>query len=104
MLERPERRRQPGEADDGVEDDVRLGALEQRGQVAADLRGRTPCSAASPSIGVEPEASAHELELGMRVDDLERLAADRAVAPSRATRFTHRRSVPHYVAPKARRQ
>ena len=39
-------------------------------------------------MGCEPEAAAHELELGMSVDDLERLAADRAVAPRSAIRFT----------------
>jgi hypothetical protein len=36
-LERPERRRQPGEPDDRVQDDVWLRALEQLGRVAADL-------------------------------------------------------------------
>ena len=39
-LERPERRVHSGEADDGVEDDVRLRALEQLGQVASDLLQR----------------------------------------------------------------
>src|SRR2546430_11889537 len=37
-FQRPERRRQAGEADDGVENDFRLRALQQLGQVAADLR------------------------------------------------------------------
>ena len=37
VLERPERRVDAGEADDRVEDDVRLAALEQLGRVAADL-------------------------------------------------------------------
>ena len=36
-LERPERRRETGEAHDGVEDDVRLRTLEQLGRVSADL-------------------------------------------------------------------
>ena len=40
VLERPQRRREPGEADDGVQHHVRLGALEQRDRVAADLRVR----------------------------------------------------------------
>ncbi len=39
-LERPHRRRQAGEAERGVEDDVGLRALEQLGRVAADLRQR----------------------------------------------------------------
>ena len=37
VLERPQRGADAGEADDGVEDDVRLGRLEQAGQVAARL-------------------------------------------------------------------
>src|SRR6266487_1253717 len=42
-LERPERRREAGEADDRVEHDVRLRALEQLDEVAAGLRqGREP--------------------------------------------------------------
>ena len=73
-LERPERRVHSGKADDGVEHDVGLSALEQLGQVASDRfqrrvdvveRGRARCGGA-------------ELELGMRLDDLDRLAADRA--------------------------
>ena len=36
-LERPERRADPGEADDRVQHEVRLGRLEQLGEVAADL-------------------------------------------------------------------
>src|SRR5512146_1929278 len=39
-LERPERRVDPREPDDGVEDDVGPGALEKLGQVAADLLQR----------------------------------------------------------------
>ena len=40
VLERPERRRQAREADDRVEHDVGLRALEKLGQVAPDLRQR----------------------------------------------------------------
>ncbi len=72
VLQGPEGCRQSGEADDGVEDDVRLGAVEQLRQVTADLgergqavdRGRT-------------RRGRHELELGVVRDDLERLAPDR---------------------------
>ena len=39
-LERPEGRRQAGEADDGVQDDIGLSALEQLREVASDLRQR----------------------------------------------------------------
>ena len=52
-LERPERDRQPGESDDGVEHDVGLGPLEQLGGVSP-----TCVSGASPSIGVDPDAAA----------------------------------------------
>ena len=42
-LERPQRCGETGEADHGVEDEIRCGPLEQLGQVAADLRqGREP--------------------------------------------------------------
>ncbi len=37
VLERPERGVDAGEADDGIQHDVRLRALEELGQVAADL-------------------------------------------------------------------
>src|SRR5262249_45368701 len=74
VLERPERGMDPGEAEDGVEDDIGLGALEQLGEVAPDLGQR--------SIDVVERRGARrgrgELEVGMRLDDLDRLAADRA--------------------------
>ena len=73
VLERPHRRREPGEADDGVQDDVGLGALEQLGRVAADLRQRR-----EPVDRRRARRGGDELELGMRVDHLDRLAADRA--------------------------
>ncbi len=71
-LERPERHRQAGEADDGVEDDVWLGALEQLGEVASDLgqRGESVDRCRAGGRG-------DELELGVGADDLERLPADR---------------------------
>ena len=65
-LERPERRADAREADDRVQDDVRLGALEQLGQVAADLRCETPCSRPASIRSDEPDASSAELELGVR--------------------------------------
>ena len=72
VLERPERGRQPCEADDRVEDDIRLRAVEELGEVAADLRQR---GKALDVLG--PGRGGHELELGMGADDLERLRADR---------------------------
>ena len=72
VLECPERCRQPCEADDRVEDDIRLRAVEELCQVAADLsqRGKALDVLGSGRGG-------HELELGMGADDLERLRADR---------------------------
>ena len=71
-LERPQRRGQAREADDGVEDDVRLGALEQLDEVAADLRQRREAVDRLRAGG-----GGDELEFWMCVDDLERLPADR---------------------------
>ena len=73
VLERPHRRREPGEADDGVQHDVRLGPLEQLGRVASGLRQRR-----EPVDRRRPGRRGDELELGMRVDHLDRLAPDRA--------------------------
>ena len=72
-LERPHRRREPGEADDGVQHDVRLGPLEQLGRIASGLRQRR-----EPVDRRRPGRRGDELEVGMRVDHLDRLAPDRA--------------------------
>src|SRR2546421_1739303 len=72
-LERPERRGKAGEADDGVQDEVGLSALEQLGEVAADLGQRR-----QPVDRLGAGRDGHELELRMCLDDLERLPADRA--------------------------
>src|SRR5256714_586201 len=76
VLEAPERRPQAGEADDGVQDEVGRGALEQLGEVAADLRERR-----EPVDRLRPRRGGDELELRMGLDDLERLPADRAGGP-----------------------
>ena len=73
VLERPHRRHQAGEADDGVQHDVRLGALEQLGRVSPGLRQRR-----EPVDRLRPRRRRDELELRMRVDHLDRLAPDRA--------------------------
>ena len=73
VLERPHRRNQAGEADDGVQHDVRLGALEQLGRVSPGLSQRR-----QPVDRLRPRRRRHELELRMRVDHLDRLAPDRA--------------------------
>src|SRR5205085_4562830 len=60
-------------ADDRVEYEVGLGPLQQLGEIAAHLRERR-----EPVDRLRSGGSRAELELGMSVDDLERLAADRA--------------------------
>ena len=72
-LQRPEGRADPGEADDRVEDDVRLGPLEQLGRVAAHLGQRR-----EPVDRRRARRGRDELELRVRSDDLEGLAADGA--------------------------
>ena len=74
LLERPERRVDSGEADDRVEDDVGLRALEQVGQVAADLLQRRIDVVERRGAG----RRCAELEVRMRLDDLDCLATDRA--------------------------
>src|SRR5581483_9351667 len=74
VLERPQGRMHTGEPDNCVEDDVGLCALEELGEVAADLFQRR--------VDVVERRRARrcgaELQLGMRLDDLDRLATDRA--------------------------
>ena len=77
MLERPERRVDPREADDGVEDDVGLRALQQAGQIAADLLQRCIDVVERRRAG----GRGAKLELGMRLDDFDRLATDRPGGP-----------------------
>ena len=83
-LERPERRADAGEADDGVEHDVRLGPLEQLGRVAADLRQRRRSAARS---SVEPDAAATSSSAGV-ARRRSRAPAGRSIRsrPSSATR------------------
>ena len=74
VLHRPERRVDAGEPDDGVQDDVGLRAVEQLGEVAADLLERRVDAVERRRAG----RCGAELELRVRLDDLDRLAADRA--------------------------
>ena len=75
-LERPERRRQAREADNRVQDDVWLRALQQLRQVAADLgQWREPVERLGSRGGGD------ELELRVALHDLDGLAADRAGRP-----------------------
>ena len=74
VLERPERRVDAGEPDDGVEDDVGLAAVEQLGEVAAHLRVLGRDAVERRRAG----GRGAQLEVGVRLDDLDRLAPDRA--------------------------
>ena len=71
---RPERRVDAGEPDDRVQHDVGLRPLEQLGEVAADLLERRVDVVERRRAGRDGA----ELELRVRLDDLDRLAADRA--------------------------
>ena len=91
-LERPHRPRQAGEADRRVQDEIRLGALEQLGRVATDLRVRRETVDRRRAGG-----SRDELEARIRVDHLDRLAADRAGGPEEGD-ARHADSVPTGVS------
>ena len=81
--------RDAGEADDRVEDDVRLAPLEQLDRVAADLdvldavRGRE-----RPSSGVEPDIRAQSSSSGCAATTSIACRPIEPVAPSSATRLT----------------
>ena len=63
-LQRPQRGADAGEAHDGVEDDVRLGRLEQPGQLAADLDVLDGMGGREPESRCEPDASAQSSRPG----------------------------------------
>ena len=75
-LERPQRRTHAGKAHDRVEHDVRPRELEQRLGISADLNVLHPvgCGELVERLGARHERT--EFELGMGVDDLDRLTAD----------------------------
>ena len=77
-LERPERRADAGKADDRVQDDVRLGGFEQRGDVATALRVLDAVLARQLRQVGRAGCEGTELELGVPLNDLDRLPADRA--------------------------
>ena len=76
-LERPERRREAREADDGVQDDVRLGHVQQRREIAADLRVLHAALGGQPVELARAGRERAHLELVVGVDDVERLTPDR---------------------------
>jgi hypothetical protein len=75
-LERPHRRRKACKSDDGVQDDVRLGPLEQLGQIPSNLRDRGD---AVDRLGAR--CGGDELEVRVGLDDLERLRPNRSCGP-----------------------
>ena len=77
-LERPERRADAGEADDSVQDDVRLRGLQQPCHVTADLRVRDAVLPRQRGQIGRARCESTELELGVPLHDLDRLPADRA--------------------------
>ena len=81
-LERPERRRQAREADHRVQDDVRLGPLQQLGQVAAYLRERREAVDRGRARG-----GGDELELVLACDTSSAWRPIEPVAPRSAMRF-----------------
>ena len=78
VLERPQRRPDAREADDGVQDDVGLAALEQANGIAADLDVLDGVRGGELVERRRAGQERAELELGVRGDDLDRLPADRA--------------------------
>ena len=87
-LERPERHRQAREADDGVQDHVRVGRVQQRRQVAACLHVRDAVLRRERRQILRARGERADLEPEVPRDDVERLRADRA---GRA----HDRHAPH---------
>ena len=77
-LERPQGRADAGEADDRVQDDVRLCGFEQLGDVAAGLRVLDAVLARQLRQVGRAGCEGTELELGVPLNDVDRLPADGA--------------------------
>ena len=80
-LERPERRLDAREPDDGVQHDVGLAPLEERHGVAADLHVLDVVVGSEVVKWRRAGLECAEGEIGVGRDDLHRLAADRAGGP-----------------------
>jgi hypothetical protein len=80
-LERPQRRANAGEADDGVEHDVGVASLQEHTRISADLDVRDPVLRCEIVQRGRPRLEGAKLELGVRGDDLDRLPADRSCRP-----------------------
>jgi hypothetical protein len=78
VVERPERGAYSCEADDGVQDDVGLGALEELRDVASDLRVLDAEVRGEPIERLRARRERTDREVVILGDDIERLATDRA--------------------------
>ena len=76
-LERPQRRTDTGEPDDRVQHEIGVGRLEHLGEVAADLDVLDAVLRCEVVERLRARRERADHELGMRADDLERLATDR---------------------------
>ena len=80
-LERPERSADASEADDRVQHEIWLGGFEDLGEVATDLHVFDPVSRREIAQWLRAGGEGDELEIRVRIDDLERLPPDRARGP-----------------------
>ena len=88
-LERPQRRADAGEADDGVQDEVGLGRVEELREVAADLDVLdAELARRASSSGCEPDASAQTVSSGFAAITSSACRPMDPVAPSRAIRLS----------------
>ncbi len=78
VLERPERRADAREADDGVEHHIRGASLQELRRITPDLDVLDAVLGGERLEGRRAGLERTELELGVRCDDLDRLPADRA--------------------------
>ena len=88
VLERPERRPDAGESDDGVQDDVGVAALQQSNGIAADLGVLDGMLGGELVERRRAGLERAQLELGMRGDDSIAWRPIEPVAPRIATRLT----------------
>ena len=91
VLERPERRADACEADDGVEHEVGLAASRTCVRSPPTWTCSTPRSDASSSSGCDPDASAHTVSSGFAATTSSACRPMDPVAPSRAIRLSRTR-------------
>ncbi len=87
VLERPERRSAAGEAHDRVQHEIGFSRFEQRNEIAAALEQLHTAFARELRDVARACGEGTELELGIGVDDLERLPTDRAAGAKQSDAF-----------------